>query len=250
MCRIPAAVVAALFVATTPFVTNVLAQESPVPLKAGPGYEAVEGYCGACHSLDYPRTNAPFLNRQGWETEVNKMIKVFGAPIEPADAKISRLSHCELRNRRLNISTDPFKFALIEWTSDSTLISLKDANSSVPYQSEIGDLPRPAAVMRRMSICFFVFWMAGSFAWGQAASTTTDASKGRHWQSCYARTCHVVAPDQPYAPTLNPPAASFESIAQRAGTTVEFPARLLDHHTPRSGQSERHARSDAGRFSN
>ena len=82
MWRIPAAVVATLFV------TNVLAQESPVPLKAGPGYEAVEGYCGACHSLDYPRTNTPFLNRQGWEAEVNKMIKVFGAPIEPATAKI------------------------------------------------------------------------------------------------------------------------------------------------------------------
>ena len=62
-------------------------QESPVTLKAGPGHDAVEGYCGACHSLDYPRTNAPFLNRQGWEAEVNKMIKVFGAPIDPATAK-------------------------------------------------------------------------------------------------------------------------------------------------------------------
>ena len=101
------------------------------------------------------------------------------------------------------------------------MISLKDANSSVPYQSEIGDLPRPAAVMRRMSICFFVFWMAGSFAWGQAASTTTDASKGRHLAIMLCTDCHIVAPGQPYAPTLNSPAASFKSIAQRAGTTVK-----------------------------
>lgn len=87
MWRISAAVVAALFVTTAPFVTTVHGQESPVTLKAGPGHDAVEGYCGACHSLDYPRTNAPFLNRQGWEAEVNKMIKVFGAPIDPATAK-------------------------------------------------------------------------------------------------------------------------------------------------------------------
>ncbi len=63
------------------------AQES-VPLKPGVGLATVEAYCGACHSLDYPRQNSLFLNRQGWEAEVNKMIKTFGAPIEPADAKI------------------------------------------------------------------------------------------------------------------------------------------------------------------
>ena len=63
------------------------AQEN-VALKAGTGRDVVEGYCGACHSLDYPRTNAPFLDRRGWETEVNKMITAYGAPIGPADAKI------------------------------------------------------------------------------------------------------------------------------------------------------------------
>ena len=49
------------------------AQEN-VALKAGTGRDLVEGYCPACHSLDYPRINAPFLDRRGWETEVNKMI--------------------------------------------------------------------------------------------------------------------------------------------------------------------------------
>jgi hypothetical protein len=100
---------------------NAQAQEN-VPLKAGAGRDVVEGYCGACHSLDYPRQNVLFLNRQGWETEVNKMIKTYGAPIPPADAKAIG----ELRQRRLNISTDPFKFALIV-DERPTLISLKDA---------------------------------------------------------------------------------------------------------------------------
>lgn len=63
------------------------AQEN-VPLKTGVGRETVEAFCGACHSLDYPRQNAGFLNRQGWETEVSKMIKTYGAPIEPDNAKI------------------------------------------------------------------------------------------------------------------------------------------------------------------
>ena len=69
------------------FLINAHAEEN-VPLKAGAGRETVEAYCSACHSLDYPRQNAFFLNRQGWETEVNKMIKAYGAPIQPADAKI------------------------------------------------------------------------------------------------------------------------------------------------------------------
>jgi sulfite dehydrogenase (cytochrome) subunit B len=61
--------------------------EEAVKLKDGPGRDIVEGYCGACHSLDYPRINAHFLNRKGWETEVDKMIKAYGAPIGSADAK-------------------------------------------------------------------------------------------------------------------------------------------------------------------
>jgi sulfite dehydrogenase (cytochrome) subunit B len=69
------------------FAADARAQEN-VPLKPGVGQETVAAYCIACHSLDYPRLNAPFLSRQGWESEVTKMIKVFGAPIEPADARI------------------------------------------------------------------------------------------------------------------------------------------------------------------
>jgi len=69
------------------FAVSAQAQEN-VALKAGAGRDVVEGYCNACHSLDYPRINATFLNRQGWEAEVNKMITAYGAPIAPADAKI------------------------------------------------------------------------------------------------------------------------------------------------------------------
>jgi sulfite dehydrogenase (cytochrome) subunit B len=65
---------------------NAHADEPPVPLKDAPGHDVVEKNCAACHSLDYLRINANFLDRQGWQAEVNKMIKVFGADISRSDA--------------------------------------------------------------------------------------------------------------------------------------------------------------------
>ena len=62
------------------------AEEKPVALKPGPGLDQVEGHCGACHSLDYIQMNSPFLDAAGWNAEVTKMIKAFGAPIDD-DAK-------------------------------------------------------------------------------------------------------------------------------------------------------------------
>jgi len=68
--------------------TAAAAEEQPINLKAAPGVEQVEGNCGACHSLDYIEMNSPFLNAAGWNAEVTKMIKAFGAPIGEADAKV------------------------------------------------------------------------------------------------------------------------------------------------------------------
>ena len=63
-----------------------LAAETPVLLKEAPGRTTVENMCGGCHSLDYIRINAPFMNRQAWTAEVNKMINAFAAPIPQNDA--------------------------------------------------------------------------------------------------------------------------------------------------------------------
>lgn len=65
---------------------NAQAQEN-IELKSGQGREIVVAFCGACHSLQYLPENG-FLNRQAWEAEVTKMVKAFGAPIEPADARV------------------------------------------------------------------------------------------------------------------------------------------------------------------
>lgn len=65
----------------------VRADEQPVILKDAPGKEVVENNCASCHSMDYIKMNSPFLKGEGWEKEVHKMIEVYHAPVEPADAK-------------------------------------------------------------------------------------------------------------------------------------------------------------------
>jgi cytochrome c553 len=76
-------IIAALFAAVS---VGVAAQEKSVPLKDAPGRAVTENLCSGCHSLDYIRINAPFMNRQTWTAEVNKMIQAFGAPIQMNDA--------------------------------------------------------------------------------------------------------------------------------------------------------------------
>jgi sulfite dehydrogenase (cytochrome) subunit B len=64
------------------------AGEKPVQLKPGAGLNKVEANCAGCHSLDYVPMNSPYLNAAGWDAELAKMINAFGAPIDPADAKL------------------------------------------------------------------------------------------------------------------------------------------------------------------
>src|SRR5437016_5267482 len=56
--------------------------------KPGPNLEVVQGNCSACHSADYINTQprGPKFKKDFWQAEVTKMIKVYGAPIDDADA--------------------------------------------------------------------------------------------------------------------------------------------------------------------
>ena len=53
-----------------------------------PGAEAAGNNCLACHSADYIATQPPKKGQAFWAAEVQKMIKAYKAPIEPADAEI------------------------------------------------------------------------------------------------------------------------------------------------------------------
>jgi hypothetical protein len=61
--------------------------ETRVELKAGEGLTKVETFCNICHSLDYI-TMQPRFTKPQWTATVNKMIKVFGAPISEEDSTL------------------------------------------------------------------------------------------------------------------------------------------------------------------
>ena len=90
MCLVHLAVALASLLAVAAFAALLTvpaaAEEPVVELKPGLGLDKVEGNCAACHSLAYIQMNSPFLNAAGWNAEVGKMIKAFGAPISDADA--------------------------------------------------------------------------------------------------------------------------------------------------------------------
>ena len=55
--------------------------------KPGPNLDVVVNNCTACHSADYIATQprGPKFKQEFWRAEVDKMIKVYGAPIVEAD---------------------------------------------------------------------------------------------------------------------------------------------------------------------
>jgi mono/diheme cytochrome c family protein len=53
----------------------------------GPAFEAART-CTACHSADYLATQPPGRGAAFWQAEVTKMVKLYHAPIDDADAKL------------------------------------------------------------------------------------------------------------------------------------------------------------------
>lgn len=67
-------------------VTFVPPEENVPPELADAEGEAVVNACSTCHSLEYITTQPRGKGAQFWKDSVAKMITVYKAPIEPADA--------------------------------------------------------------------------------------------------------------------------------------------------------------------
>jgi hypothetical protein len=65
---------------------SAFSQESKVVLRDAPGRDKAM-QCAACHSVDYIQMNSRFLDKAGWTASINKMINVFGAPIQKEDVE-------------------------------------------------------------------------------------------------------------------------------------------------------------------
>lgn len=59
--------------------------ESSLHLADGAGRDRVQAACSMCHSIDYIVMNSPFQDAVAWEKTVNKMVKVYGAPLTPEE---------------------------------------------------------------------------------------------------------------------------------------------------------------------
>jgi mono/diheme cytochrome c family protein len=61
--------------------------EETAQFKPGPNLEVAQANCLGCHSPDYIQTQprGPKFGKDFWTAEVNKMIKVYGAPIDAND---------------------------------------------------------------------------------------------------------------------------------------------------------------------
>lgn len=87
--------------------------------------------------------------------------------------------------------------------------------------------------MTRISLSSFLLasvCAGGALAQGNAAQGLKLAR-----QICAA--CHVVSTDQRFAPTLNPPAASFASLARRDDMTDSNLRQILASHHEMVGES-------------
>ena len=96
MTRITLALAAALVLAAGAALAAPKSYAVPEPTaelrtpKAGThaeGFEAAQANCLSCHSVDYIAMQPPGKGAAFWESEVTKMVKVYHAPIDEAQAK-------------------------------------------------------------------------------------------------------------------------------------------------------------------
>ena len=76
--------------------------------------------------------------------------------------------------------------------------------------------------MRRTSTWLVALWIGICSAAGQETTSADDIRTGHRVAIIVCAFCHVAAPDQARIPILNPPAPSFESIAQRTSISAEW----------------------------
>jgi sulfite dehydrogenase (cytochrome) subunit B len=82
------AIAGLVFTSATAAPVSYTLPEETAAFKPGPNLEVVQNNCTACHSADYIDTQprGPKFKKDFWQAEVTKMIKVYGAPIDDADA--------------------------------------------------------------------------------------------------------------------------------------------------------------------
>ena len=81
--------------------------------------------------------------------------------------------------------------------------------------------------MQRTSTWLVALWIGICSASGQETTSADDLRKGHQLAIMVCAFCHVAAPDQARMPILDPPAPSFESIAQRTDISADWLEKFI-----------------------
>jgi len=76
--------------------------------------------------------------------------------------------------------------------------------------------------MRSILFSFIALFAAVYPVWGQEDAISDNARAGHKLAILVCANCHVAAADQPSRPILQPPAPSFQSIAQRKSVNAAW----------------------------
>ena len=76
--------------------------------------------------------------------------------------------------------------------------------------------------MRNVLFSLIVLFVAACPVWGEEGVNSDDVRAGHRLAILVCANCHVAAADQPSEPILQPPASSFESIAQRKSVNADW----------------------------
>ena len=81
--------------------------------------------------------------------------------------------------------------------------------------------------MLRTSTWLVALWIGVCSASAQEATLADDLRKGHQLATMVCGFCHVATPDQTHMPILNPPAPSFDLIAQRTDISADWLEKFI-----------------------
>ena len=83
-----AALTQSMAVGVAPAPIELPAETASLKSSALPGYAIASSKCVICHSVDYINYQPPGMTLTQWTAEVLKMQRVYGAPLDEAEAKL------------------------------------------------------------------------------------------------------------------------------------------------------------------
>jgi cytochrome c len=195
-----------------------------LPPRCAPSTTSPQSTRPSSHSTQHPRIQRqPRLWRRGrprWGARRFTGVRGAGMPGGPSTSRILVFQPGQKRPTILG-----------------TLVFWGNAGSHVTHEENVG-------VCGANNCGGMVFLITACSALGQEDNTADDVGKGHRLAAVLCAICHVAASDQRFAPTLNPPAPSFGSIAQRKDANADSLQNFMSKKHPSSDNPRSYLTND------